>query len=599
MSSHRNDPSMRFFKYIMNRYGDVKSYFDLDKYPTVEEYLPRICQLGCFSKIHLQESLNKTNLGPHPLKIKLDKKLSKRKVLVPQFTSAERDTIQKLLDDDSVKFLVFPMILLEGTNPKCIPSKMGSKLKHMILIAFNKARSELEIWDDRMARVQKRFDYEDLSDHVIKYFGPVLKTFDKNGKPIRTKSCDIPIFQEEHYPLIREVLMQSDLQYNYGAIYTAFLCSYIYLREEDPNAEMDEMVVRAAPTEDVMSMALFMELYSGLLQHNEDFVNLSEYTSLSAHSSLLSEKSPCPSKQMRNPKTGECEDLPEGTSVTVPKHYRICNDKVDNLVAYYKYILMYFLTKHPNMATIVPKENWEAHPYYYAIRWELEQRIDKNGNLYERFQLYYPDVLDDFMHKTLDDSSKRFIVLILGISGRSESVKHANALVIDTNNMTVERYEPNQGYWERDFEDVVSTRDPRFENGTKLDRALETLFQSYGLSYINPDTICPIGLHRHNWRSVSGMVEEIGGHCLTWTTFYIDLRLSNPDLDSCTLHQYALDEIRREGSFQHFINGYNAFMIRTANKFRGWRSLTFPSGITLKPFPGTTAAKRRATQQKS
>jgi hypothetical protein len=355
--------------------------------------------------------------------------------------------------------------------------------------------------------------------------------------------------------------------------------------------EVEDVSVMAGPTDDTMSIPLFMELYANLLQHNEDFKGLHEYERLSAHSELLSDKSPCPSGKVRNAITGECETMK--TIVRIPKHYRICDDRVGNLAGYYKYIMMYFLTKHPDMATIVPKANWEAHPYHYALRWSYGEYENVNGDTYGRFQLYYPDILDDFMDKSIDDNKIRFIVLILNIAGQTVDAKHANVLIIDKKDMTVERYEPNQGYTERDYQDVSTKHDKELQNGPKLNNTLRTFFKRYHLTYVEPEEYCPIGLHRHNWRSLHGMVDEIGGHCLTWTIYYIDLRLSNPDIDRCTLHQYAIDEIRREGSFQHFINGYNSFMIRATNSFKGWRSYTFPTGITLKPFPGTHAAKMR------
>ncbi len=596
--SVRNDPSMRFFKYVTTRYSDrVKSYFDLEKHKSVAEYLPRICQLGCFSKPQLLESFDNTSLGPHPLKLKFDRQLTKRKILVPQFTPEESATIQELLNDSSVKFLIFPMVLLEGTNPNCIPSKKGSKLKHMVLIAYNKSRHACEIWDDRLARVQKRFGYDDINDHVMHYFAPALRTFStKSGKPLKVKESAFPMLNEHQYPFIREVLMETKYAYNYGSIYSAFLSGYIHVRLENVSLEVEEVCQMASPMEDTMPVPLFIELYAGLLQHNEVFEGLIEYEKLSAHSDLLSEKSPCPSGHLRNTTTGVCEKV--STSITVPKHYRICDDKVGNMAAYFKYIMMYFLSKHPNMATIVPKANWEAHPYYYAIRWVLEHHENIHGEMHERYQLKYPDILDDFMQKSFDDNNVRFIVLILMMTGRDvHADKHANVLIVDKETMTVERYEPNQGYTEKDYQDVSTKADNALQNGSKLDNALRTFFKRYDLAYIEPDNICPIGLNRHTYRSMYGMVEEIGGHCLTWTIYYIDLRLSNPDIDSCTLHQYAIDEIRRDGSFQHFINGYNSFMIRITKKFKGWRSYTLPTGKTLKPFPGTEAAKRRSTQQ--
>lgn len=94
---------------------------------------------------------------------------------------------------------------------------------------------------------------------------------------------------------------------------------------------------------------------------------------------------------------------------------------------------------------------------------------------------------------------------------------HANILIADTKNKTIERFEPNGSI----------TYTSRFTCPQNLaDQELEELFSEYGYQYISPKTICPYIGAQEEYESQKGLRQE-EGYCVTWSIIYANLRLEN------------------------------------------------------------------------
>ena len=114
------------------------------------------------------------------------------------------------------------------------------------------------------------------------------------------------------------------------------------------------------------------------------------------------------------------------------------------------------------------------------------------------------------------ESSERFVSIPLCLSSEIGGA-HANALFIDKKEKTAERYEPHGARSYQIFDDF------EYE---KFDKNLGSyLKKKYGLEYIPPSNFLPaLGP-----QSFEHYIDE-SGYCATWSLWYIDMRLSYPNI---------------------------------------------------------------------
>jgi hypothetical protein len=134
-------------------------------------------------------------------------------------------------------------------------------------------------------------------------------------------------------------------------------------------------------------------------------------------------------------------------------------------------------------------------------------------------------------------SKKRFICDIIGIF--NEYGGHANALIIDNKNKTIERFEPHGSV-------------TNMYNMDEFDNDLRKFFKKSlpNYIYVSPKTIekeyGPQGLSQEGLESFK-KIGDPGGFCLTWSFAYIDLRLSNPNIPAKNVLDAALKIINNKG----------------------------------------------------
>jgi hypothetical protein len=94
---------------------------------------------------------------------------------------------------------------------------------------------------------------------------------------------------------------------------------------------------------------------------------------------------------------------------------------------------------------------------------------------------------------------------------------HANILIADTKNKTIERFEPQGSI----------TYTSRFTCPQNLaDKELKDFFSDYGYHYLSPKEICPFIGPQEEYEKQKGLQQE-EGYCVTWSVIYANLRLEN------------------------------------------------------------------------
>jgi hypothetical protein len=134
-------------------------------------------------------------------------------------------------------------------------------------------------------------------------------------------------------------------------------------------------------------------------------------------------------------------------------------------------------------------------------------------------------------------SVSRFIIIILNIWNCNGGGHHANVLIYDKTNNTLERYEPNG----------INTT---FYSSFKLDRSLERAFNAMtptdttiselGGTFFGPNSFTGFGIQNmeglnprkkpstKSWEKPESIEK---GFCFFWSILYIEYKLNNPDIE--------------------------------------------------------------------
>jgi len=132
----------------------------------------------------------------------------------------------------------------------------------------------------------------------------------------------------------------------------------------------------------------------------------------------------------------------------------------------------------------------------------------------------------------VDCPYKVVIIEITAVFEMGEAT-HANVLIVNKTNSTweIERFEPH-GQVER--HESYGEGDLLFNMQERIDEDLKKWFTktlgeiNQPFTYRRPIDICP----RRGPQTRSEEFEYLGGFCQTWTLFYIDMRISHPEMTS-------------------------------------------------------------------
>ena len=168
----------------------------------------------------------------------------------------------------------------------------------------------------------------------------------------------------------------------------------------------------------------------------------------------------------------------------------------------------------------------------------------------ESEKLFFPE---NPFNACRDQLNNRFIFIECFIQGPRGG--HANTIFIDMEKKTAEGFEPHGGRvdnWQEQKHD-------------KLQVKLSAKFAEYGLTYIPPNKICPwVGPQNYEVYKISAI-----GFCATWSIWYIDMRLTYPDVpieETVAGMLEKLDYLAKKGELQDYLFNYVRSVLAPALK---------------------------------
>ena len=158
----------------------------------------------------------------------------------------------------------------------------------------------------------------------------------------------------------------------------------------------------------------------------------------------------------------------------------------------------------------------------------------------------FDSLLVDILNK-----ENRFIVIPLGIELTEGS--HANIIIIDKINKTIERFEPNGANEPRNF----------IYNHTFLDNLLKNKFEQILSNYkfLKPKDFLPtIGFQMLEIinEEKCKQIGDPNGYCAVWCVWYVKYRLENPDVKQKVLVNNLINNIKLQNkSFKTIIRNFS------------------------------------------
>lgn len=224
--------------------------------------------------------------------------------------------------------------------------------------------------------------------------------------------------------------------------------------------------------------------------------------------------------------TGSEDDRIFGTLYLIKKFSKIvCKDILNKIMLSYEKIIINKL-QHEN-----PLKDLEI--IYFT----------ESRTIFNEKKLIYP-------LRICMKSRKRYIITIIGIDAR-----HANALIIDNKNKTIERFEPHGSI--TPFYDMDNADNDFIQFFTKVNKAY---------TYISPKQFeSEYSFQGLSSEAISTKIGDPGGFCLTWSFVYIDLRLSNPNVKPKKLLEETIKIINNNG--MHLVD-YIRLYIKIIYKLR-------------------------------
>lgn len=232
--------------------------------------------------------------------------------------------------------------------------------------------------------------------------------------------------------------------------------------------------------------------------------------------------------------------------MTIPKDY-INNGSPDTVwLTYWRRLI----EKHKNFCLLRPVR------FLKPITWEYEKETAG-----EQVVPWFYKELNRCML-----SKKRFIVIPIGLGDREKigninilRSSHSNVILIDNKTKTIEYFEPH-GSPDRfymSYKDYVKTKP---KSSHYFSNWLKQFFKNLLPNYKFLETI-PLGpqhiekLEGWKWKKIDNKWETHKGFCGFWTMWYIDLRLTHPEVPRNQLIKDSYKILKKHG-FINFIEEY-------------------------------------------
>ena len=164
---------------------------------------------------------------------------------------------------------------------------------------------------------------------------------------------------------------------------------------------------------------------------------------------------------------------------------------------------------------------------------------------YSEFEYYIHPYLNNLINGARYQGTKRFCVVFLSLI--YDEILHANILIYDFKNMSIERFEPygNTSLIENTVDDILE----------------EELTWNTGLKYLRPKDYLPYAgfqtISDEN-NLINKKAGDFGGFCLAWCLWYLESKIKNPDISSKILVEKLINKLNNsELKFSEYIRNYS------------------------------------------
>ena len=196
--------------------------------------------------------------------------------------------------------------------------------------------------------------------------------------------------------------------------------------------------------------------------------------------------------------------------------------------------IKYLGEKHKDTVCVIKKNKIKSSDFVkkedFAFVWNEETK-----------KLFVPKTI----FKEIEKCEKRFVVCYLSL--KKPNSGHANILIFDRFNKTVERFDPLGEYM-----------------SGNLDTALMDEFRKNlgSFTYITPLDFCPTIAFQRKETKRDKLKNDPGGFCVAWSIWYADMRLTSPNIPRDQLVDIAINKIEtKHKSFKNFIRNYSKFLV--------------------------------------
>ena len=250
-------------------------------------------------------------------------------------------------------------------------------------------------------------------------------------------------------------------------------------------------------------------------------------------------------------KNGTCDiKINEGNTVSLCTY---TGSTLDVLIG-----LLCLLKKHPFSCSTLSRNfinNNELCSFYKSLGVVMNNRCEflNFEIVWIRYKLY---IMESFntVFKNCIAKNKRFIIIPLGIEMKNGN--HANYIIYDKQINEIERFEPHgtSGPIELNYRPEL------------LDSILEKKFRAINndIKYIRPSDYLPkIGFQLFdNSEKNNKKIGDPGGFCALWSMWYVDMRLTYPDIDRKILVKKLIKNIISNNfSFKDVIRNYSSDIV--------------------------------------
>lgn len=205
--------------------------------------------------------------------------------------------------------------------------------------------------------------------------------------------------------------------------------------------------------------------------------------------------------------------------------------------------LIYIKKKFNNVLTSLTDnfiENDKLENYYKinGILKNIQPEFLNFEILWSYQKLFYPTNLKIIIEQFLNDNSKLYLIIPLGIELYNGA--HANILFYDKNKHEIERFEPYGNSFPPSFNYIPES----------LDLQLENLFKNFfndSLKYFKPIMYQPkIGLQLLDTIEYDKEknIGDPGGFCAAWSLWYCEMRITNINVDRKDITNKLINYIR-------------------------------------------------------